>query len=192
MERTVVIIKPDGVKRGLVGEIVSRFERVGLKVVALKMVEKDKEFIGRHYREDEDWMRQMGEKTLKNYKDYGLDTKKEMGTEDPLEIGKMVRVWLIDYLTSGPVVAAVLEGNHAVDNVKKIAGHTLPTYALPGTIRGDYSLDSSVLANTQKRAIKNLVHISGSTEEAKYEVSLWFDSSEIQSYERAEERVMFK
>lgn len=190
MEKTLVIIKPDGVQRGLVGVVLNRLERAGLKIVAMKMAKKDKEFISRHYREDEVWMRGMGEKTLKNYQDYGLDPQKEMGTADTLEIGKMVRTWLIDYLASGPVIAVLIEGNHAVDNVRRLAGNTLPTYADPGTIRGDLSLDSSTLANSQKRAIKNIVHISGSIEETKYEADLWFTPEEIQEYERAEDKVM--
>jgi nucleoside-diphosphate kinase len=102
----------------------------------------------------------------------------------------MVRGWLLDYISSGPVFAAVLEGPHAVDLVRKITGHTLPYKAEPGTIRGDFSFDSSHLANTAKRAIKNLIHASGNLEEAKYEIPLWFSKDEICSYERANEKAM--
>ncbi len=102
-EKTVLLIKPDGVKRGLVGEIISRIERRGLKIIALEMIQATKEQIDDHYPKDEKWIKRLGEKTLKNFKDYNLDTE-ELGSEDPTEIGKKVRSWLIDYLTSGPMV----------------------------------------------------------------------------------------
>ena len=116
----------------------------------------------------------MGGKTLGNYKQYGVDPVKEFGTADPLAIGKVIREWLLDFMSGGPVVAAVFEGNHAVDIGKKIAGHTLPLSAAPGTIRGDFSFESADLANAEKRAIQNIVHISGSVADAKHEVSHWF------------------
>ena len=132
----------------------------------------------------------MGEKTLVNYKKFGADPIKLLGTADTLEIGKMIQKWLIDYIISGPVLGVVLEGPHAVELVRKICGNTLPANATPGTIRGDLAFDSSYLANTGKRAIKNLVHASGSIEEAEYEIPLWFSSEEILAYERVEEKVM--
>ncbi|MBI2051629.1 nucleoside-diphosphate kinase [Candidatus Roizmanbacteria bacterium] len=191
MERTLLVVKPDGVSRGLVGEILRRFERAGLKIVAAKMVKVTKELAEKHYPgHREDWIKDIGHKTLENYKELEMDAKKLMGTDDPKEIGKMVRVWLLEYITSGPVFAVVLEGPHAVDLVRKISGHTLPSKAPPGTIRGDLSFDSSYLANTGKRAIKNLVHASGSKEEAEYEIPLWFSKEEILAYERAEEKYM--
>jgi|SRR3989338_930659 len=190
-ERSLVVVKPDGVSRGLVGKIISRFERVGLKIVAAKFVKADQALAEKHYPGDrESFLRGMGEKTLDNYKKMGADPVKLLGTDDTLEIGKMIRVWLIKYISSGPVTAIVLEGPHAVELVRKICGNTLPLLSAPGTIRGDLAYDSSYLANTAKRAIKNLVHASGSIEEAKYEIPLWFKSSEIFEYERVEERVM--
>lgn len=192
MERTVVLVKPDGVKRGLVGEIVSRFEKVGLKIVAMKMVWVDEQMVLKHYPTSrEDWVKKIGEKTLKAYEEYGKDPKEHLGTLEPFEIGKMVCKWLVDYLTSGPVVAMVLEGNHAITAVRKMCGYTYPDTAIPGTIRGDYSIDSPDLANEQKRSGKNLVHASGNAEEAKFEEELWFHKNEIHDYKRVDEELMF-
>ena len=174
MEKTLILVKPDGVKKGLSGEILSRFERTGLKLVAAKLIKPSREFIGKHYGNDPKWVAGMGGKTLANYKEYGIDPIKELGTSDALEIGKMIREWLLDFMSSGPVLAAVFEGSHAVDIAKKVAGNTLPLYAGCGTIRGDYSTESADLANAEKRAIQNLVHISGSLADAAHEVSHWF------------------
>lgn len=183
MDKVVVVIKPDGVKRGLVGEIISRFEIAGLKVVACKMLKADKKRVAGHYPfEREEFLRGMGEKTLKTYADYGKDPMKVFGTRDPLEIGKKINSWNVEFLTSGPVVAILFEGSHAVDNARKIAGATMPVVALPGTIRGDLALDSAAYANEEKRAVKNLVHVSGSDEEAKYEEEVWFGKGEIHEY----------
>ena len=180
VERSLIVIKPDGVVRGLAGEIISRFERVGLKIVAAKFTKADQKLAEKHYPGDrEAWLRGMGEKTLENYKKFGQDPVKLLGTNDTHEIGKMIQRWLTDYITSGPVLALVLEGPHAVELVRKICGNTLPFLAAPGTIRGDFAYDSSYLANTGRRAIKNLIHSSGSVEEAKYEIPLWFSPSEI-------------
>jgi len=191
MERTLVLVKPDGVQRGLVGEIVSRFERAGLKIVAAKMVWIDKSFAQKHYLDREDFLLGLGEKTLKNYEQYNLDPKKDFGTSDPKELGKIIRGFLVDYVCSGPVVAFVLEGIHAVDQARSLAGATIPFYAAPGTIRRDFSIDSPDLANAQKRGVKNLVHVSGNPEEAEYEINLWFKKEEIYNYKRADEDVMF-
>lgn len=191
MEKTLVVIKPDGVARGLVGEIIRRFERVGLKVVASKMLQVTAEHAEKHYPKDRDalWIG-IGKKTLENYEEMGVDPKKELGTDDPHEIGHMVRVWLHKYITEGPVFAMVLEGPHSVELVRRITGHTLPIKAASGTIRGDFSFDSSYLANSAKRPIRNLIHASGDLDEAQYEVALWFGDDEIVSYKRADEEVM--
>ena len=155
------------------------------------MVTVTKELAEKHYPSDRhEWIEQIGHKTLANYKKLEADVKKLLGTDDPKEIGKMARVWLLEYITSGPVLAVVLEGPHAVELVRKIVGHTLPLESAPGTIRGDYSFDSSLLANTAKRAIKNLVHASGSLDEADYEIPLWFEPSELVKYKRVDEDVI--
>lgn len=191
MERTLIVLKPDAVARGLSGEILSRFEKVGLKIVASKMLRVDKSLADRHYPESRtEFIEGMGKKTLENYEELGMDPKKEFGHSDPHEIGKVIRVWLVDMISSGPVFAFVLEGPHVVEIVRKMCGHTLPLKALPGTIRADYSFDSSALANYGKRPIKNLIHASGTVEEAEYEIPLWFSESEIFPYKRTDEEVM--
>jgi nucleoside-diphosphate kinase len=190
-EKTVLLIKPDGVKRGLIGEIISRIEKRGLKIIALQMIWATKEQIDNHYPKDEEWLRRIGEKTYKNYSEYGLDVKKELGTDDLIEIGKMVRQWLIDYLTSGPMVKMVIKGIHAVAMVRKIAGQTMPSQAEMGTIRGDYSVDDATAANRDKRAIHNLVHASENEDEASHEIQFWFAPEEIHDYKRAEDDIMF-
>ena len=173
MERTLVIIKPDGVRRQLVGDIIARFERCGLEIERLVQVLASADLLWRHYPSDEEWLAKVGGKTIKTYQTYGIDAVQELGTADPLEIGKMVKKWLVEFMTSGPVVAFVLRGNHAVDVVRKITGDTIPLFAAPGTIRGDYAVDSPDLANAEHRAVANLVHASGTVEEAKYEIGLW-------------------
>ena len=190
-EQTLIIFKPDSVARGLVGAITSRFERVGLKIVAAKMMMVSRELADKHYPASrEAFINGMGGKTLENYQDMGIDPVKEVGSADPHEIGLKIREWLVDMITAAPVLAVVLEGPHAVELVRKMVGHTLPLKSAPGTIRGDYSFDSSYLANVGKRPIKNLLHASEQLNEAKYEVDLWFNSDEIVSYERVEEDVM--
>lgn len=191
MEQTLVVIKPDGVIRGLTSEILARFEKAGLKLVAAKMLTVTREHASKHYPADrEELWTGIGNKTLDNYKTLELDAKKLLGTDDPKKIGDIVRVWLLDYISSGPVFAAVLEGPHAVELVRKICGHTLPLLSAPGTIRGDFSFDSAFLANTGRRAIKNLIHASGTIEEAKYEIPLWFGQKEVQKYKRTDEEAM--
>ena len=191
MERTLVVLKPDAILRSLSGEIISRFEKAGLKLIGTKMVNVTKDLAEKHYPSDRhEWIEQIGHKTLANYKKLEADVKKLLGTDDPKEIGKMARIWLLDYITSGPVLAVVFEGPHAVELVRKIVGHTLPSESAPGTIRGDYSFDSSLLANSSKRAIKNLVHASGSIEEAEYEIPLWFEESELVKYKRVDEDII--
>lgn len=190
-EQTFLMIKPDGVKRGLIGEIIRRIEQRGLKIVALEMFQPTREQIDNHYPKDEVWIARLGEKTLTTYAKYGYDAKEELGTEDKLEIGKMVRGWLVDYMTSAPLVKMVIQGVHAVEMVRKLAGATMPALAEMGTIRGDYSVDSAAAANKDKRAVHNLVHASETPEEAAHEISHWFAPEEIHSYNRAEEDLQF-
>ncbi len=191
-ERTLVIIKPDGVQRGLVGEIISRFEKAGLKMVALKMVWPTKEHYNMHYPDKQEYLENLGAKTLETYQRYKIDAKKELGTDNKLKIGKMVKKWLIASMSSGPVIAMVIQGPHAVESVRMITGPTLPAFAPPGTIRGDFSVDSPALANTGKRAVKNIIHASSSFDDAEEEIKLWFAPEEIHDYRRAEEEIMFE
>ena len=187
MERTVILVKPDGVRRGLIGEVIGRVEKMGLKIVALKMIWAKEDHLGKHYTDDKDYLESLGKKTLKTYQDYGKDPGKDLGTTDPLKLGQMVRKWTIDYLGSGPIVAILIEGRHAVDNVRAIAGPTMPVNAPVGTIRGDFSTDSAAYANPEKRGVQNIVHVSGSGQEAKFEEKLWFHENEIHSYKRSDE-----
>ncbi len=190
-KRTLVLIKPDGVIRGLIGEIIKRFEQCGLKIIALKMVQPDREFAANHYSGSEEWLKGMGKKALDSFAQDNIDSKKTMGTEDPLEIGKMIQQWNADYLSMGPVVAIVLEGIHAITTVRKIIGFTIPSQADVGTIRGDFSIDSNTVANIEQRATKNLIHAAGDEEEAAYEIKYWFSEDELVHYERCDTSVMF-
>lgn len=190
-ERTLVFLKPDGVQRGLVGEIVGRFERAGLKLVGMKMLVPTRDLLDRHYPKDEQFLTTIGGKTRDAFVNYGFDVKRETGTDDLLAIGRQVRGWLIEYVSSGPVVAFVLEGIHAVSTVRKLVGDTLPFQAAPGTIRGDFAIDSPTVANLAKRPVRNLVHASGTVEEAAAEIALWFRPTELHKYARADERAMF-
>ena len=173
-EKTFVMIKPDGVRKGIAGEIIARFERRDLKVVALEMFYPTKEQIDDHYPKDAKWITRLGEKTLATYEKYGYDSTKELGTDKAEKIGPMVREWLIEYMISAPMIRMVVQGVHAVDMVRKIAGHTLPYIADMGTIRGDFSNDSPVVANREKRAVMNLMHASETPEEAQHEIKHWF------------------
>lgn len=189
LQKTVVLIKPDGVKRGLVGQILERFEKVGLKLVAMKMIWVDGELVGKHYQDDEDYHKSVGVKTLENYAKYGFDANETLGVTDPIEIGRLVRKWNMEFLSSGPVVAMIIEGENAVEIVRKMVGHTFPQSAVPGTIRGDYSIESAMGSNISKRATRNLIHASGKPEEAEFEMKLWFKENEIYKYKRIEENL---
>jgi nucleoside-diphosphate kinase len=186
-ERTLVFLKPDGVQRGLIGEVIGRFERIGLKVVGLKMIRAGTDLLERHYPSSEEFLRTLGGKTREAFEAAGRDVRKETGTDDPLVIGRQVRQWLIDFVTSAPVAAFVLEGTHAVSVTRKLVGDTLPFRATPGTIRGDLSADSPTVANLQKRPVRNLVHASGSSDEAEFEIGLWFSPQELHDYTRVDE-----
>lgn len=187
-ERTYVMVKPDGVKKGLIGEIIRRFEQRDLKIVALEMFMPTKEQINDHYPKAEEWIRRLGQKTLGTYQKYGVDPVQALGTADDLEIGTMVRGWLINYMISAPLVRMVVEGVHAVDMVRKICGATLPNMADMGTIRGDYSCDSPAVANSEKRSVMNLVHASETPAEAEHEIKHWFgDRDVIFDYKRCAE-----
>lgn len=190
-EQTVLLIKPDGVKRGLMGEIISRVEKHGLKIAAMEMIKATPDQVDEHYPKDDEWVKRLGKKTLSNYEDYNLDPEEEMGVSDPMEIGKEVRSWLIDYLTVGPMVKMIVEGNHAISMVRKIAGSSLPSEAENGTIRGDLSVDSAAAANKDQRSVHNIIHASEDEEEASHELKFWFSPEEIHDYERVEEKAMF-
>lgn len=182
-EKTYVMVKPDGIRKGLIGEIIKRFEQRDLKIVALEMFQPTREQIDSHYPKDEKWITRLGEKTTATYQKYGYDLA-ELGTTDLREIGESVRSWLIDYMVSAPMVRMVVQGLHAVDVVRKIAGPTMPYLAEMGTIRGDFSIDSPALANREKRAVMNLIHASETLEEAQHEIEYWFGDKPIFTYKR--------
>ncbi|MDR0366979.1 MAG: hypothetical protein LBH41_00170 [Rickettsiales bacterium] len=174
MEHTLAVLKPDAVERGLCGRILQRFEDAGLKIVAAKIFTPARELIDRHYPKTAAYIESLGNKSLKNYAELGLDAMKLIGSDNAADIGAKVREWLIDYISRGRVFAMVAEGNDAIRQVRKLVGPTFPSDAPPGTIRGDFSVESSFSANNAGRAITNLIHASGNPEEAKYEIELWF------------------
>lgn len=183
-ERTYVMIKPDGVKKGLIGEVIKRFEQRDLKIVALEMFQPTYEEMDNHYPKDLAWITRLGGKTLATYEKYQFNPMEDFGTSDPAQIGPEIRKWLINYMLSAPLVKMVVEGTHAVDMVRKICGPTLPYLADMGTIRGDFSNDSPVFANAEKRAVMNVLHASETPEEAEHEIEHWFGGSQMMSYKR--------
>ncbi len=180
IQQTLVLLKPDAVQRGLVGEIISRFERVGLKIIGLKFVQVSSELAKKHY--PDSLIPIVGPKTKKDWDAFGMKY-----SESVEEIGKMIVDGTRKFLQEGPVVAMVLEGLHSVEIVRKIVGTTGPKDSPPGTIRGDFAHLSLGYASTKKKGAANLIHASGNPEEAKQEISLWFSPKEIHSYKRADE-----
>jgi len=177
-EKTLIAIKPDGIQRHLIGEIIKRFENRGLKLVASKLVAPKREKVLEHYPDDENWYISLGTRTLEGYKEKGVKIDKT-----PIEIGKMIREQLIDYISERPLLVMIWEGPHAIDLGRKTAGHTNPLKADVGSIRGDYSMESYFLADDLQRAIQNLIHASGSTQEAEREIKIWFKDDEILEYD---------
>ncbi len=163
MERTLIIFKPDAVARGIVGEILSRFEKVGLKLIGMKMMAPGHEHFHAHYEE--------------------IGAVKSRHGEDIFDV-------TLFNMMEGPVVAVVLEGIHAVELVRKLVGPTEPGKAQPGTIRGDYAHSNFGFANTSGRTLPNVIHASATLEEAEAEVSLWFNANELFTYETVQERVV--
>jgi len=186
-ERTLVIIKPDGIQRTLIGEIIKRLERTGLKLVGIKMLVPTKEMVESHYTIDPEWRRITGEKRIKAAKDKG----EKPPSEDPFEITAKILAHLKNYMTSGPVVAMVWEGAHVVKIVRKITGGTEPLSTDVGTIRGDFVLDSYVMSDGDGRAIRNLLHASGSVEDAEKEIALWFRPEELLNYLLIQEQILY-
>lgn len=191
-ERTFAMIKPDGVMRGAVGDVIHRFEKVGLKIVAIQMVRPTKEQVKKHYpMSDEAWVERLGEKCLSGFDSLECSVFDVLGTDDKKTLGTDVVESLVEYLTSGPVVAMVIEGIQAIDMVRKLCGHTLPFKADVGTIRGDYSVDSPAVANAERRSIHNIIHASENADEAKNEIALWFPGEKIPSYQLTGDSVMY-
>lgn len=186
-ERTLVIIKPDGVQRTLIGEIIGRFEKLGLKLVAVKMCVPTEDHIEKHYTLDPEWRKITGEKTIKSY----LSKGQKPPSEDPLKITAKILENLKKYMTSGPVVAMVWQGAHSTELVRKIVGGTEPRSSDVGTIRGDYVLDSYIMSDTDGRAVRNLVHASGSSKESEAEIKHWFKNDELVNYRLVSEQILY-
>lgn len=187
-ERTLVIIKPDGVQRSLVGEIIKRYEQVGLKLIGLKMVIPTSEKATKHYMVGgEEWLETVGEKASKAYEKKGMRSPYKTYRENGMAVLKSNA----KYLASGPVVAMIWQGAHAVGLVRKITGGTEPLSSDVGTIRGDLTLDSYQLADADGRSVRNLIHASGEVEEAEKEIPIWFSQEEISSYRHIQEAILY-
>jgi len=186
-ERTLVILKPDALQRSLMGDILKRYERIGLKLVGMKLMVPTVEHIEAHYTLDPEWRRVTGEKRVKAAHAKG----ETLPTEDPYEITAVILEKLKKYMTSGPVVCMVWQGAHAVQIVRKLTGGTEPLMTDVGTIRGDYVLDSYVMADEDERSVRNLVHASGSPEEAEKEIAHWFTKEELVDYRLIGEQILY-
>ena len=186
-ERTFIIIKPDGLQRTLVGEIIGRYERVGLKLLGMKMLVATPDHIEKHYTLDPNWRTVTGQKTIKGYQDKGMIPP----SMDPLEITAKILDALKKYMSSGPVIVMVWQGAHAVKIVRKVTGGTEPLTSDAGSIRGDFVHDSYQLADTDTRAVRNLVHASGSPLEAEMEIKHWFTENEITNYRLIQDEILY-
>lgn len=185
-EQTFVIIKPDGVQRSLIGEVISRIERTGLKIVALKFFVGKEGQAWEHYKKDDAWFQEKGERVVKERENEGLPIEKEA-----IEYGKDIIKQLVAFMTSGPVVAMVVQGNGAVGIIKKLVGGTEPLTSDVGTIRGDLTIDSYAIAGADERAVRNLIHCSDAPEEAQREIKIWFSEDEIIKYKLAQEAILY-
>lgn len=186
-EQTLVLIKPDGIQRGLIGEIIKRYEQTGLKLVALKLLVPTEEMVEKHYLIDPDWKRKTGEKAINSYLAKGLQPI----SNNSEEIGNLVLTRLKNYLTSGPVIAMIWQGMNAVGIVRKITGGTEPLSSDVGTIRGDFTIDSYQVADLDNRAVRNLIHASSSVEDASKEIPIWFKKEEIINYRLVGESILY-
>lgn len=186
-ESTLVVIKPDGIQRSLVGEILKRYERIGLKLVALKLLVPTPDFVEKHYTLDPSWLQKTGEKTIASYEKRGL----EPPSKDPLQISAKILANLKKYLSAGPVIAMVWQGAHAVEIVRKVTGGTEPLSSDVGTIRGDFVLDSYQMSDKDNRSVRNLIHASGSAQEAEMEIAHWFKKEELVRYKVVQEKILY-
>ncbi len=188
-ERTFVIVKPDGVQRSLVGDIVKRLEGTGLKIIAMKMFIPTREHVLEHYNKDDAWCEAKGKNTIKNIEESGGKSEKSA-----LEYGRDILEGNVSFMTCSPVVAMVFEGNKAIGIVKKIVGETEPLTSDVGTIRGDLTLDSYELANIDGRAVRNLIHCTDpedGQEEAEREIKIWFKEDELIDYKHINEKMLY-
>jgi nucleoside-diphosphate kinase len=185
-ERTFVIIKPDGVQRSLIGEIIQRYERTGLKLVGQKFGIADEKKLWEHYNKDDAWFLKKGTKITEDKKAAGLPTSKE-----PIEYGKDIIRQLVKFMTSGPVIMMVWEGNQAAVVARKVTGDTEPATSDVGTIRGDFTLDSYGISAVDDRAVRNLIHCSENVEDANREIAIWFTENELLNYRLVNEQILY-
>lgn len=188
-ERTLVIIKPDGIQRSLIGEIIRRYERTGLKLVGLKMVMPTESMAIKHYYEvgGDAWLEEVGRKARAAYEKKGLTSPYKTNMDN----GTAVMKSNAKYLSSGPVIAMVWQGNSAVGLVRKITGGTEPLTSDVGTIRGDLTLDSYAMADLDRRSVRNLIHSSGTLEDAEKEIKIWFTKEELHNYRLIQEQILY-
>jgi len=186
-EKTLVIIKPDGIQRTLIGEIIRRYERCGLKLVALKMLIPTRDIIKKHYISNPDWIKDKGKQVIETYTQHN----KQPPYADPHEMGEFIFDILVKYMTSGPVIAMIWQGINAIGIVRKTTGGTEPLTSDVGTIRGDLTIDSYQISDMDKRAVRNLIHASGNPQEAQTEINLWFKKDEIISYRLINEEILY-
>ena len=186
-EKSLVVIKPEGVQRALIGEIITRFEKVGLKLIAIKMVIPTSDIVNKHYLIDPEWLVKVGTKAISAYEKKGM----EAPSKNPEEAGKRVLEGLVKYFTAGPVVAMVWQGVGSVATVRKLVGSTEPASSDVGTIRGDLTIDSYIISDTDGRAMRNIVHASGNVSEAEKEIALWFAENELISYRLVSESLLY-
>ena len=186
-ERTLVLIKPDAVRRQLVGELVTRFERKGLKLIAMKMIWPSDTQAGTHYTDSEEWLKDSGERTHQSYLDKGMEPP--MG---PRDLALNTRRKLMDSITAGPVVALVLQGSHVIEAVRKMRGATSPQLADVGTIGFDYSVDSYEVGDAGDWAIRNIIHASDSDENADREIAIWFDEGDVHDYPSSADPILYQ
>jgi len=175
-EKTLLIIKPDGVKKKIVGEIIRRFEDADIHPVEINMSKANFEQMDNHYPKSNEWIERLGNKTLSSFAKNKEPVEPIFNSDNPLHIGQQVRAWLIEYMISGPIVKIIMEGVDAINRGRKIVGHTIPALAEPNTIRCDFSDDTVIKCNLERRSLYNVVHISETKEEAKNEINIWFSN----------------
>jgi nucleoside-diphosphate kinase len=187
-ERSFVIVKPDGVQRSLIGEIIGRFERAGLKIAYLNMAMLDSDKLWKHYDKDNEWFERKGAGIKEDLKNAGKEYDESRADA---EFGKDIIRALVQFMTAGPVIVMVLEGNQAVAVVKKLVGGTEPATSDVGTIRGDLTLDSYNIAAIDDRAVRNLIHCSDAPDEAEREIDLWLSEDKVLDYRLVQERILY-
>lgn len=185
-QRTLVILKPDAIQRSLLGDILKRIEQTGLKFTAFKFFLANEDQLVKHYNKGEEWFKEKGDRVVADRKLHHLPIEK-----DPIDYGKEIIDLIVKFMTTGPILAFIVEGNESVAVVKKLVGATEPKTSDVGTIRGDYTVDSYAHSSVQNRAVRNLVHCSESPEEAEREIKVWFTPEEIMDYKTIQEQILY-